>query len=255
MYRPAAILALALTTSALAAGVSPAHFRAQLWSSWHVQVVLERVVEQSDVVVQAHKTLGAYDLVTTRERGGLRVEAQNVVIVGDTVEPADALTGFALGAWAPYHVAKNGLFVGMATADVPAGVDADTVAAGARRQWTDLVQQWEGRLFVAGTAELTAAHAERSTETIAVDVPCGEATCVRVDRITTFAPTAAQLEGITVGSEGTLLGWTDHLRATFEPDGLVPHELATERTVRFSLPGQAAPVERIDRSTRRFTPS
>lgn len=254
MYRTAAIIALVLPSLANAAEGARAHFRASQWSSLHVEVVLERIVEQNDVVVQAHKTLGAYDLVTTRERGGLRVEARNVVIVGDTVEPADALTGFALGAWAPYHVAKSGLFVGMATADVPVGVDADTVAAGARRQWTDLVQQWEGRAFVAGTAELTAAHAERAAETIEVDVPCGDATCVRVDRTTAFAPTAAQLEGITVGSEGTLLGWTDHLRATFEPDGLVPHELATERTVRFSLPGQAAPVERIDRSTRRFTP-
>ena len=57
-----------------------------------------------------------------------------------------------------------------------------------------------------------------------------------------------------VGAEGTLLGWTDHLRATFERDGLVPHELASERTLHLAIPGQTEIVDRIDRSTRRFTP-
>ncbi len=255
MNRPAAIFALLLASSALAADAPQARFRASRWSSWRVEVVLERVVKQNDVVVQAQKTLGAYDLVATRERGGLRVEANNAVVIDDGVHPAAALAGFALGAWAPYHVDKHGLFVEMASADVPSGADATMVTSGARRQWTDLVQAWNGRTFPAGHTDRVVEHAERSVETIEVDIPCGDQTCVRVDQITSFAPTAAQLEGVDLGSEGTLLGWTDHLRATFEPDGLLPHELASERTVRLSLPSQAAPVERVDRSTRRFTPN
>ena len=253
MHRPAAIVALLLASTAVAADTAAARFRASSWPTLRVEVVLERVVEQRGAVLQAHKTLGAYDLVTTPERGGVRVEAKNVVIVDDAVHPADPLAALALGALAPYHVDKKGLFIGLASADAPVGVDAAMVLSGARRQWADLVTTWQGRTFSAGTSDRQVPNAEQSTETIEV-LPCGEATCVRVDRTTSFAPTAAQLEGVTVGAEGTLLGWTDHLRATFERDGLVPHELASERTLHLAIPGQTEIVDRIDRSTRRFTP-
>lgn len=248
------MFALLLAASAVAADALRARFRPSEWSSWRVEVVLERVVVQNGAVAQAHKTLGAYDLVATPERGGLRLEARDAVLVDDTVHPAGALAAYALGALSPYHVDKKGLFVGLASLDLPAGVDADQATAGARRQWGDLVQLWQGRTFTAGTTDLALAHAERSVEVVETGVACREATCVRVDRLAAFAPTAAQLEGIVVGPEGTLLGWTDHLRATFEPDGLVPHELTSERTLHLALPGQSAPIDRIDRSTRRFTP-
>jgi hypothetical protein len=253
MQRLAVPLALCLAATAVAADGLRARFRWTDGSAWRVDVVLERAVRQSGAVVSGRKTLGSYDLTVTREATGFLVASNAAVVIGDEVRPANALESLALGAWAPYHVDKRGVFVGMASSVSPDGVDPSMIASGARRQWTDLIENWRGITFVEGTRTLVVPNAESATETTAL-VPCGAATCVHIDRSVSFAPTAAQLEGITVGSEGTLRGWTDALRVTFEPDGMWPVELASERTVRMDIAGQREPVERVDRSTRRFTP-